>query len=300
MAISRRTVLGAAAGAAAAAGLAACSPETAARPQATPSTSTDVPTDAAPGSTGSAASVAGGGGATTAPPGTSAASTSPGATDAPGTLPPTDSSAPAGSGAPARFVNHGDRNGTTVALTFHASGDVGLANQLLDLLKSRKVPVTVFAVGQWLSQNPAVGHRILAEGHELANHTYTHQAMGHLGVPQLADEIVKCAQVLTTFTGSITPWFRPSGIEVPTAAILAEAGKAGYPVSVGYDLDSLDFQDPGTAAVVHNVNSVVKAGNIISLHFGHANTIGALPAILDHLAQAGLTPVTIGTMLGAA
>ncbi len=196
------------------------------------------------------------------------------------------------------FVNHGDRNGTAVALTFHAAGDTGLATQLLDLLAQQRVPVTVFGVGQWLQQNPAIAKRIMSDGHELANHTFTHQAMGHLNRAQLADEIRRCADVLTTYTGSISPWFRPSGIEIPTADILVEAGTVGYQVSVGYDLDSLDFQDPGAAAVIRNVNTVVKPGAIVSLHFSHSNTIAALPAIIDHLRQTGLTPVTVSTLLG--
>ena len=292
MTISRRTVLGAAGAAAAAAALAACSPEQ------TSTSATSAVKPASPSSddtTSSAGSGAGAGAkATTGAPGTT--TTTPAGSEAVGTLPPT---APAASGpvGAAAFVNHGDRNGTAVALTFHAAGDTGLATQLLDLLAQQKVLVTVFGVGQWLQQNPATAKRIMSDGHELANHTFTHQAMGHLNRAQIADEIKRCADVLTGYTGSISPWFRPSGIEIPTPDILAEAGKVGYKVSVGYDLDSLDFQDPGTAAVVHNVNSAVKAGSIISLHFSHANTVAALPAILDHLRQSGLKPVTVSQLL---
>src|SRR6476659_6866418 len=58
---------------------------------------------------------------------------------------------------PARYVNHGRRDVATVALTFHASGDAALAHRLLDLLAARTVPVTVFAVGNWLAAHPDVG-----------------------------------------------------------------------------------------------------------------------------------------------
>jgi peptidoglycan/xylan/chitin deacetylase (PgdA/CDA1 family) len=258
--ISRRTVI---AGAAAAA-LAACS-----------SSRTSTPSTAE---------------APTTLPDTAAASTE----HAPTATSTSTSTAPGG---PARFVNHGPRDVATIALTFHASGDPVLAAHLLDLLSSRSTPVTVFAVGNWLAAHPELASRMLADGHELANHTYSHQAMGTLTSDSLHSEIAKCATVLEQLTGSATKWFRPSGIEVPTAAILAAAGAAGYPVSVGYDVDSLDFEDPGANAVVANVARGVQAGAVVSLHFGHAGTISALPSILDHLDGAGLQPVTVSRLL---
>ena len=103
--------------------------------------------------------------------------------------------------------------------------------------------------------------------------------------------------MLRRLTGSPSHWFRPSGIKVPTPTILQEAGRAGYGTSVGYSLDSLDFTDPGASAVIRTVNGAVTAGSIVSLHFGHAGTIAALPAILDHLSASQLRPVTVSELL---
>jgi peptidoglycan/xylan/chitin deacetylase (PgdA/CDA1 family) len=57
-------------------------------------------------------------------------------------------------------------------------------------------------------------------------------------------------------------------------------------------VDSLDYTDPGSAAVVRNVLGGVRAGSVVSLHFGHAGTVTALPAILDGLHRRGLRAVT--------
>ena len=230
-------------------------------------------------------------GPSTAPPASTAAPTSPG----PGTLPPTSAAGPLG---PARYVPHGDRTASQVALTFHASGDPALAQQLLDVVARAGVPITVFGVGQWMAAHPDLVSRIAHDGHELANHTLTHQAMGTLSAEQIGHEVVGCADVLRTLTGSITAWFRPSGIAVPTAAILDQAGRAGYPVSVGYDVDSLDFQDPGAAAVQANVLDHVQPGSIVSLHFGHQGTIAAFGPIVDGLRSRQLEPVTVTRLLG--
>ena len=211
------------------------------------------------------------------------------------TLPPTV--APASPGGPAAFVPNGPRDRRQVALTFHCAGDSALATRLLDVFKERGVAVTVFAVGTWLDQNPGLAQRMLADGHELANHTWSHGAMRTMGAATMADEITRCANAIERYNGSIGRWFRPSQIEVPTDAILAAAGKAGYATSVGYDVDSLDFQDPSAAAVRANVAKGVQGGSIVSLHFGHANTPAAMPNVLDDLAKSGLQPVTVSTLL---
>ena len=98
-------------------------------------------------------------------------------------------------------------------------------------------------------------------------------------------------------TGSIGRWFRPSGVDVPTTLMISEAGRAGYPVTVGYSVDSLDYKDPGAAAVRQIVRAGVVGGSIISLHFGHQGTIEALPGILDDLHARGLSTATVGELL---
>ncbi len=274
--LTRRTFLAGAA-AVGAAGLAACAGD-AASPEATgdPATSeaTSEPATSEPATTAAPS---------TAAPVTTAASTT---------------TTAATSGGPARYVRSGPATSGAVALTFHAAGDAGRATRLLDVLARSRTPVTVFAVGNWLAANPRLAQRCVADGHELANHTWSHQGMGSLAPVALGPEITRCAEAIRATTGSIGRWFRPSGIEVPTPAILEAAGRAGYPVSVGYDVDSLDFQDPGVAAVKANTINGLRAGAIVSLHFDHDQTIEALPAIVDALRARGLRAVTISTLLG--
>ena len=103
-------------------------------------------------------------------PSTSAGSapTSAPATVAPATVPPT--TAPG----PAQFVDTGPDEFGRVALTFHTSGDLGLAQQLLDVLAAHDAHITSFIVGSWLAANPDWAKKLTDAGHELANHTYTH------------------------------------------------------------------------------------------------------------------------------
>jgi peptidoglycan/xylan/chitin deacetylase (PgdA/CDA1 family) len=184
-----------------------------------------------------------------------------------------------------------------VALTFHGQGDANLVDRLLTELDAGGAHVTVLAVGTWLSAQPAMAKRILDGGHELGNHTQSHGAIADMSAAQAYNEINTCAQTIKRLTGSIGTWFRPSQTQHSTATIQAQAAKVGYRTCLSYDVDSLDYTDPGPDAIVRNTMSAVGNGSIVSLHFGHPGTVTAMPALLDALRQRGLRPVTMTEML---
>lgn len=230
--------------------------------------------------------------------GAASTSTTVAATTAPtvATAPP--STAPA----LARFVDSGPTTKGRVALTFHTNGDLGLVNQLLDELAQRHTKITSFVVGDWLEANPDMAKRIADGGHEFANHTYTHPDFLQLGRDAQMAEVVRCRDLLTRLTGGPGAAFRPSGTDDGTASpgeqVLSVAADAGYSTVLGFDVDPLDYQDPGPDVVTQRTLAAVHPGAIVSLHFGHSGTVQAVPAILDGLAQRNLTPVTISTLLG--
>ncbi len=168
---------------------------------------------------------------------------------------------------------------------------------LLDAAERARARVTVFAVGSWLAANPSMAHRIAAGGHELANHTQRHLPMAGMGAEQAFAEFTGCADVLRRLTGTAGRWARPSGTPHTTAALRAAAGRAGYPVCVGYNVDSLDYTDPG-ATVVRGRCAAATAGSIVSLHLGHPGTVAALPGIISDLRAKGLQAVTVSDLLG--
>jgi peptidoglycan/xylan/chitin deacetylase (PgdA/CDA1 family) len=209
-------------------------------------------------------------------------------------LAPVPTTGPAG---PATFVGHGPTAGGRVALTFHGSGETGLLRDLLAAAGRLEVPFTVFAVGSWLDEHPDVAGTILGGGHELANHTSTPPGPGKAPAATGSDEIVGRRDALTRHSGSPGAWFRPSGIEVPSALILAEAGRAGYRTVVGYDVDPLDYEDPPARAIVDRVAAKLHPGAVVSLHTGHANTVAAFEPMVAELRRRRLTPVRLGDLL---
>ena len=202
----------------------------------------------------------------------------------------------------ARAVANGPRDRAQVALTFHigpheAGQDVSLAHQLLDAGARLGAPITVFAVGQWLDAHADLVPAILGPGNELDNHTYTHPTLTALPAARVASEITACRDVLARLAPTQGRYFRPSGTSTATPLIIEQAGAAGYPTVVDFDVDPLDYTSPGADAVVSRVRAGARPGSIVSMHFGYPGTVAAFPRVVANLRTAGLTPVTLDALL---
>ncbi|WP_237546790.1 polysaccharide deacetylase family protein, partial [Streptomyces sp. SID161] len=199
-------------------------------------------------------------------------------------------------GLPAQLT-HGPRTRPQVALTFHGQGDPAIAHALLSEAEKRGARLTVLAVGTWLDEHPDLARRILDGGHDLGNHTQRHIGVNTLAEADARKEITDCAERLERLTGSIGTWFRPSRAPAASPLVARLARAAGYPHVLSYDVDSLDYTSPGAAAVTRKVLAEARGGSVVSLHFGYADTVAALPDILTELGRRGLRAVTTTELL---
>ncbi|MDF3289094.1 polysaccharide deacetylase family protein [Streptomyces silvisoli] len=194
-------------------------------------------------------------------------------------------------------ISHGPRDRQMVALTFHGQGEPRLVEGLLGEVERAGARITVLAVGSWLDAYPRMARRVLDGGHELGNHTQNHRGISAMPADRASAEITQCAERLRRLTGDIGRWFRPSQAQYATPLVQRLARAAGYRHVLSYDVDSLDYTDPGAEAVRRTVLAQARPGSVVSLHFGHAGTVEALPALLDGLKQRGLRAVTTSELL---
>lgn len=192
---------------------------------------------------------------------------------------------------------HGSRGRKEVALTFHTAGDPAVVDAVLRAAHESGAGLTMLVVGTWLQANPHYAKRIITAGHDLGNHTWSHPVLPADDAAMTHQEIVRCRDLLIKLTGSGGDWFRPSGTPHADPLILREAGSAGYASSLSYDVDPLDYTDPGSALVTQRVLDAARPGSIVSLHTLYPGTAEALPAIFSGLAHRGLQPVTCRTLL---
>jgi peptidoglycan/xylan/chitin deacetylase (PgdA/CDA1 family) len=167
---------------------------------------------------------------------------------------------------------------------------------VLDIVGQHRAQITVLAVGTWLAAHPDAARMVRDGGHDLGNHTWSHPALSGYAAEPMYAEIQRCRDKLVELTGSPGAFFRQSQGQHATDEELLEAGKAGYSTVLSYDVDSLDWKDPGPAAIRAAV-AKATAGSVVSMHLGHPGTVAALPGVLADVAGRGLTPVTASELL---
>jgi peptidoglycan/xylan/chitin deacetylase (PgdA/CDA1 family)/GT2 family glycosyltransferase len=194
-----------------------------------------------------------------------------------------------------------------IALTFD-DGPSPYTAQVLDILARYEVKATFFVIGQKVEQHPDLARRIVAEGHVLGNHTYSHPLWKMMGTSQQVErELDRGAEAIQAATGLQPTLFRPPhGWRSPWMITLAQ--RKGYQV-VTWDISSGDWMAQSTTqAIINRVVQKARPGAIILLHDGlnlqdnvsRQHTVEALPAIIEALQARGYRLVTIPELMQVA
>jgi peptidoglycan/xylan/chitin deacetylase (PgdA/CDA1 family) len=196
-------------------------------------------------------------------------------------------------------VVHGDPSTGIVALTFDAGNEGGGAGpQILDILRERGLHVTFFLSGHWVDHNPELAQQLVADGHEVANHSYSHPDLTHLADNQIAYELDYTDQVVSDIMGTHTrPYFRPP-YGARNRRVLDVAAATGFR-SIYWSLDSGDWLPRATAAAVASkILRYAAPGDIVVEHVGAQASADALGVILDEFAARGWRVGTVSEVLG--
>jgi len=201
-------------------------------------------------------------------------------------------------------VRRGPRDGRRVALSFDDGPDPEVTPAVLDALAAHGARATFFAIGQAVDAHPQVARRMVAEGHELANHSWSHSRWGSFSLPrrQLA-EIERGERAIAAIAGNgVSPLYRaPFGVKSPP---FVEAARAKRLTVVAWSLHSRDTFFPDPARVAARVLRRIRPGDIVVLHDGHdvpgrhrIECAHAVPLILAGLRERGLECVTVSELL---
>ena len=199
-----------------------------------------------------------------------------------------------------------------VALTFDDGPDATWTPQILDVLKRYHVPATFFVIGENGLENRGLLQRMLAGGHEVGSHTYTHPNLAQTSAGVTTLELNATQRLFQAFTGQSLRLFRAPyfGDAEPTTADeigpVWEAQQLGY-TSVGLHVDTEDWQRPGVPAIVDAAVRGVEAGtpersgNVVLLHDSggdRAQTVAALPLLIEALRAKGYRFVPVSALAG--
>lgn len=187
-------------------------------------------------------------------------------------------------------------DGPYLAMTFDDGPSAVLTPRLLDILKQRNIKVTFFVLGQLVKEHPEIVERAVAEGHEIANHSWDHKALNKLPEGGLKHELTDTSEEITRATGKPVTLMRPPyGATNPR---LSRAIEKEYGMKVIlWSVDPFDWKRPGPQVVSQRILTGAKPGAIILSHDIHPGTIEAMPATLDALLGKGYKFVTVSELL---
>lgn len=192
-----------------------------------------------------------------------------------------------------------------VALTFDDGPNPPFTNQILDVLKKYDVKATFFVVGARCKQFPDVVKQVYKSGHELGNHTWSHNILILKSSKFIYNEIDSTDKFLRDLGYADIIYFRsPKGMKfIRLANILAKTNRD----NILFDVVGWDWSCPGIEKIVKNVISSVHAGSIILLHDGNGDnnyvitdrsqTVAATEIIIQRLKAKGYRFVTISELL---
>ena len=196
-----------------------------------------------------------------------------------------------------------------VVLTFDDGPHPKHTPPALDLLKETQTPASFFVLGNSAVAEPDLVKRILAEGHEVGSHTYSHPNMGEISASRAKVEINSTQLLLNGITGKNMrlyrePYMRSGGpITSKEVASLMPLEKAGY-IIAGMDVVPRDWitqtADELADEIIRQVE--VQGGGVVLLHDGggdQSQTVAALPRVISELREKGYTFTTLGDLLGA-
>ncbi|MEV6373903.1 bifunctional polysaccharide deacetylase/glycosyltransferase family 2 protein [Micromonospora musae] len=195
----------------------------------------------------------------------------------------------------------------TIALTFDDGPDPRWTPQVLDVLRRHHAHATFFVVGARVNEHPELVRRILAEGHEIGSHTFTHADLAAAPAWRRELELSLTRKAIASATGQQVTLLRPPFSSVPSALTGADydalrtAAGSGH-VAVLADLDTRDWQRPGAAQIVEAATPAGGRGAVVLMHDGGGDrdqTVAALDRLLPELTRQGYRFTTVSAGIDA-
>ena len=183
-----------------------------------------------------------------------------------------------------------------IALTFD-DGPVATTPAVLDILARHGVLATFFCIGQRVRENPAVVQQLVAAGHLVGNHSFTHHFFIDLfSTRQLSREISATDAAIAAATGRRPRLFRPPyGVTTPNLA--RAIGRAGHRC-IGWNVRSLDTVARDEQQLLGTMVRALAPGAVFLFHDSSATTVGMLDEFIRQARQRGFRIVPLDQLLG--
>ncbi|HEX4636412.1 MAG TPA: polysaccharide deacetylase family protein [Rhizomicrobium sp.] len=199
-----------------------------------------------------------------------------------------------------------------LVLTFDDGPDPEWTPAILDILKEKKVPATFFMIGSNMEAHPGLVQRVMEEGHEVGNHTYTHPNLADIPPAAVKLELNASQRLFQALTGRSMRFFRSPYLtdanpsDTDELEPIEQAQALGY-IEVTANLDTLDWQQLSVDQMMTLVFKALDSpnpnlrGNVVLMHDSggdRSKTLVLLPKLIDALRARGYSFVPLSELAG--
>ncbi|TDO89343.1 peptidoglycan/xylan/chitin deacetylase (PgdA/CDA1 family) [Halanaerobium saccharolyticum] len=175
------------------------------------------------------------------------------------------------------------REDKKITLTVDGAWGSNQTKALLNLFEQEEIPVSFFFAGIWLKNNPELVNKIIASGHQIYNHSYSHPHFNTLNKSGIREELLRTEAIINSYQGSQSEikLFRPPYGEY-NKLVIETAREMGYQV-LQWSLDSHDWMNPGKEYIIQRVKDNINSGDILLFHNDSSNIVEILSEIIPLL-----------------
>ena len=194
---------------------------------------------------------------------------------------------------PVYSVDTGNEKKT--AITFDVAWGDETTDEILNILSENNIKASFFFVGEYAAKYPESVKKIYNSGHDIGNHSMHHNNPQKQSSEELLNDINECNELLFSLTGKMPTLYRaPSGAYDEKTIEVAE----GLNMSViQWDNDSIDWKDISAEKMTERIMKKLSPGSIMLFHLGKANTLEALPGIIEKIKENGYEIVPVSELL---
>jgi peptidoglycan-N-acetylglucosamine deacetylase len=191
---------------------------------------------------------------------------------------------------------HGNQAAKEIAITFDDGPDKAITPEVLAILKKHEVKATFFCIGKKIAGNENLIQQIVADGHIVANHSFSHSYFfDFFGTAKITNELEKTQAELEQIIHKKSLLFRPPyGVTTPAIANSIEKLKL---TCIGWNVRSLDTIEKNESKLVQRVTSQLNSGSIVLFHDTNKRVAKALEQTIEYCHLNGFKIVSLDQLL---
>ena len=198
------------------------------------------------------------------------------------------------------IVHRVETNDKVIALTFDDGPVPGATEKIISILAQEQIPATFFLTGREMERYPDGAKKLIAAGHQIGNHSYSHPRMVFMSYQTVANEVAKTNELIRNLGYKNEIVFRPPyGKKLLMLPLYLQRNNI---TTVIWDIEPETFSEVSASSekITEHVVAEAKPGSIILLHVMYPSrqtSMDAVPSIIRELKAQGYRFVTVNDLL---